>query len=113
MQIERQPANRMTLEAFADKHDLTMEIVERTRTDLHHSFDFGANRFYANFKNTETKEGACLCGTHGNGGTEAQAMADYAKLISGKLLVVGAFTESRREIYVPELTAIDGGSEHG
>ena len=103
MKIERLAANRMTLEAFADQHGLVMEIAERTRTDLHPSFPYEPNRFYARFKDVDTKDSACLTGTHGNGGTETEAMTAYARQISGKLLVVDAFTPKRREIWAPEL----------
>jgi hypothetical protein len=114
MLIERLPVNRMLLQDFADKHGLIMEIGERTQTDLHPSIPFKSNRFYASFKDIETKQGACLCGTHGNGGTGEEAISDYANQISGKLLVRGAFTEDRQEFYAPELYyATDGGGEHG
>jgi len=103
VKIERAMVNRMSLEAFADKHDLTMELHERTRTDLHPSFGFAPNRFYAHFKNSDTKDGSVLCGTFGNGGTEYAALVEYATAISGKLLVIDAYKECRREIYVPEL----------
>ncbi len=103
MLIERIPVNRMLLQDFADQHGLVMEIGERTRTDLHPSIRFESNRFYASFKGVETKEGAFLCGTHGDGGTEEEAISDYAKHISGKLLVLGAFTEDRQKFYASEL----------
>lgn len=104
MKIERRPANQMSLEAFADKHELIMEIGERTRTDLHASIKFETNRFYAGFKDTEVKDSNVLCGKHGNGATEDEAMRDYAQEISGKLLVVCAWDkELRREIWTPEL----------
>ena len=88
----------MSLEEFADKHNLIMVVKERAR-------DFWPkSRFYAQFKNAEVKEGACLRGTYGNGETELRAITAYASEISGHLLVVDAFTEKRLEIQVPELT---------
>jgi hypothetical protein len=106
MKIERKPANRMTLEAFADKHGLTMEIGERTRLDLHHSFKYEENRFYASFKDVDVLETHVIVGAHGNGGSEDAAMQDYAEKISGKLLVFKFSDKKRRkEFYAPELTA--------
>ena len=101
MQIERKPANRQTLEAFADQHGLTMEIVERTRTDLARCFDYSKMRFYAGFKGVDVSDGCMLIGSVGNGGTEDDALRDYARQISGKKLVIGAFTPERREIWAP------------
>lgn len=104
MKIERKPADRQTLEAFADQHGLTMEIAERTRTDLARCFDYSKMRFYAAFKGVDVSDGCMLSNSHGNGGTEDEALQDYARQISGKKLVLGAFTAERREIYAPEIT---------
>ena len=94
----------MKLSAFADQHGLKMKVVERTRTDLHPSFPYGPNRWLAHFDDVEVKDGSVLIGTHGNGATQAQAIKNYAREISGKCLVVNAFNrETRREIYAPEL----------
>lgn len=104
MKIEVGPANQMKLSGFAEKHELTMKLIERTRTDLHHSFPWPDNRWCAYFENAEVKDGRMLIGLHGNGATKRDAMKDYARQISGKLLVINAFsTEGRREVYVPEL----------
>lgn len=103
MKIERLAVNRMTLSDFADEHGLTMEIGERTKTDLHPSIRLDTNRFYASFKDIEVKGDHVLIGAHGNGATEDSAMADYAKQISGKCLVMYAYQKERREIWAPEL----------
>lgn len=84
---------KYTIEEFADEHGLEMEVHEREHF----------NDFYAHFKNCEIKEGSMLCGTAGYGPTPESAIEDYAKKISGKLLVIGAYTGERREYYVPNL----------
>lgn len=54
--LHEQP--RETLEEFADKHGLVMEVTERTR-DMR---DLGRPRYYARFQNSDTKEGHPLRG---------------------------------------------------
>jgi hypothetical protein len=103
MKVLRSAPNRMALEEFAEKHDLVLEIHERTRTELHPDFELESNRFYVCFKGVETKDGPILSSAHGNGATEGMAMQEYAAKISGKLLVVDSFTKKRREFYAPEL----------
>ena len=87
----------MTIQAFADKHGLVMEIHERERPS-------DANmRFWANFKLAEVREGCCLAGVLGNGATPKDAVREYATKISLKTLVIDAFHD-RKEIKVPRLT---------
>ena len=112
MLIDRKPANRQTLEAFADQNGLTMEVAERTRTDLARCFDYSKMRFYAAFKGVDVSEGCMLSNSHGNGGTEDDALRDYARQISGKKLVIGAFTVERREVWAPEITYTPTVGEH-
>lgn len=102
MKIVRGLVPVMTIEDFAEANRLTMEVRER-------KVPLGSpNRFYARFASSETKEYAgdgILSGTYGSGATEAEAIADYAKEISLKLLVLDAWKPTRREIEVPRLTA--------
>lgn len=84
---------KYTIEEFADEHGLEMEVHEREHF----------NDFYAHFKRGEIKEGSMLCGTSGSGPTPEAAIADYAKKIYGKLLVIGAWTPKRKEYHVPNL----------
>jgi hypothetical protein len=100
MNIERVLIPESTLDEFATTHGLTMEVVER---DTH--FVEPRLRFYAHFKGGEVKEGPILSGVFGNGHTEAEAIADYAKRISLKLLVFDAYWMKRREIRCPRFTA--------
>lgn len=99
MKIEIKRAERMTLQAFAEKHGLTMRVVERE------NHPDPMMRYYASFKGAETKDGRILCGEHGNGASPALAVVRYAKEISGKLLVIDADKKTRCEIRVPELTS--------
>ena len=89
---------RMTIEEFGEKHNLTMEIHERSSED-------SPTRFYAHFTHSDLSDGHFLVGTYGNGHTPQEAVRNYAKEISGKLLVIDAWgKENRREIVVPVLT---------
>jgi hypothetical protein len=98
MKIVKNLLERMTLEQFANKHELVMEIYERP-----HDITW-AEPFYANFVHAELAENGCLVGAYGNGYSPEDAIKDYAKRISGKRLVLNAFTnEKRKEILVPIL----------
>lgn len=96
MTVERIPD--ATLEQFAARHDLTLEVKER-RTALDSPM-----RFFASFKGTEVKGDRVLTGVYGDGNTPDAAAADYAKSISLTRIVVDAMTKNRREIDVPRLT---------
>lgn len=100
MKTELHTIEKTTIEKFADKHGLVMEVHERKRPlgDL--------ARFYAHFKGVEVKKQPCfLLGEFGNGSTPKNAIADYADKISGELLVVDAMAPDRREILVPQLVS--------
>ena len=66
-----------------------------------------SNRWTARFEHAEVKEGAGLTSEYGNATSPEGAIADYARRISGKLLVFNAFNKAdRREISAPvELTS--------
>lgn len=97
MKIERHFIAEMSIYKFGALNGLTMEVHER---DVEKD---SPARFYAHFKHAEVKDGSILCGTFGDGKTEREAILDYAKAISLKLLVVDAGTDERREIRVPRL----------
>ena len=88
----------MTLKEFADLHGLEMRVVER-------NLPVGdPDRFYAEFKSSEVKEGPVLVGTYGNGATPEEAIAAYKnELVVGTCLVIDAFKDTRKEIIVPRL----------
>lgn len=83
-----------------------MEVRERGADRLK-----GVKRYYAHFKDAEMKHNRAdrfLRGTIGNGHTEEEAITDYARAISEKVLVCGAMSDTeRREIDVPRIV---GGS---
>ena len=95
MEIERHKVHEMTIEEFAENNNLIMEVHERDDPKL--------PRCYAHFKLSDIKDGSCLIGKYGDGETEQEAIRNYAKEISGKLLVIGAFSSDRRNIQVPRL----------
>lgn len=83
-----------TLAEFAEANELVMSVVER-------SLPVGdPYRFYAKFDNTEVSEGAVLNSDYGNGATPEEAVADYARRISLRVLVVNAGRENRRTLNV-------------
>ena len=83
---------QLTIEEFAEEHDLTMRIVERAKWDE------------ASFVGAETKAGSCcLHSTWGKGTTPEAAIKDYATKISEKTIVLNAWFDNRKEIVVPRL----------
>ncbi len=74
------PPKPMTIQAFADEHDLTMEISERAYPDTPN------HRFWASFKGVEVVKGKFLAGEHGNGAKPEDAVVDYVHCISEKNL---------------------------
>lgn len=103
MKIVMHEKERCSLEAFADKHGLTMEIHERTPMDMGSRWTPNC-RYYASFEDCEVKDGSVLCGAFGDGATPDEAMAEYAARISGQRLVFNAMSRERREITAPLLT---------
>ena len=98
MKIDRYKVERMTLSEFAEKHDLTLEIRERSKKMCATT---NITPLYAMFKNTWVSDNGMLIGIHGNGHTEEQAMADYTLQISGRRLKVG-----EKYIWCPELDGV-------
>lgn len=88
---------RPSIEEFAEKYNLTMKVTERDLRVRHPQL------YYARFDGAEIKGDCILRSAYGNGHTPEEAIANYANEISGKLLVIGAFTDGRREIRVPVL----------
>lgn len=102
MKINRKLIERMSIEDFAERHNLIMEVHERNKRNM---IDFNVrDAFYASFEGAEVKEGACLASEYGDGSNEEEAIRNYAALISGKLLVFNAFGRDRHEIQVPYLS---------
>lgn len=91
----------MTIDEFADIHNLTMQITER-KVPYNSSM-----RYSAHFESTEVKEGCCLTGVYGNGNTIREAEINYAEKIELMMIVINAMTGKRREIDVPRLITRD------
>jgi hypothetical protein len=89
----------MTLEEFADKYGLTMEVGERSREWC--SDDEA--RFYACFADSYVLEDGALVVVTGNGSTPEAAIADYAVRIAGCRISVGETRADRRYIDVPNV----------
>jgi len=93
VKIERYPSlgssKPMTIEKFADKYNLIMEVHQRAPLN-----------FYAHFKDVQIVEEFILVGAFGDGKTEKSAIASYAARISGKVITVDG---CKTRIQVPTL----------
>jgi hypothetical protein len=99
MKIERNLIAKMSLNQFAEQHDLTMVLNERSPVE-HPTLP----RYWASFKGAEVVDGFCLASNFGSGYTEEEAFKEYAKTISGKTIVFNAYNRNDRyEIKVPLL----------
>lgn len=98
MKIELHDKPAITIEEFAEKHDLVMTVHCRNRPP-------GApDRYYAKFKDAEIGDGRFLSSAFGDGPTPEAAIQAYAEDIRCKKLVINAYQiEQRREIEVPWL----------
>ena len=103
MKLKLEEIPKMTIEEFADKHDLVMEVHERKRP-------IGSpDRYYAHFERCEVMQNGCLAGVYGNGATPEAAIADYATRLQLTRVAINAMSENRREIEVPRLVSNDKG----
>lgn len=87
----------MTLEDFANKHNLEMRVVEREKPESERY------RFYAHFHLVEESDGNMLRSTYANGATPEEAINNYGKVISLKKLIYDAMGKDRKAIYVPRI----------
>lgn len=86
---------------FEKTHDLELVVHERAKR----MSDFTGYQFYCKFNNAEISDGFCLAGKFGNGNTPDEAIKNYCLEIGGgQTLVVGAYSEQRKEIVVPYLS---------
>ena len=107
MEIKRILVPAMTLEEFADINGLVLKVKERSSETVSMVHVGENRRFYAMFEDSEIKEDCTLRGGFGDGATEEQAILNYAKEISEKMLVINAFdSDKRREIGVPRIIGI-------
>ncbi|GAF90278.1 unnamed protein product [marine sediment metagenome] len=96
MEIERKIVEEITIEEFAERHNLIMEIRDRGLKSEH-------PRYYASFKNSEIEGDGVLIGAYENGETEEEAIQGYAKRISEETLVINARKSDEQRIKVPIL----------
>lgn len=101
MQVVVHRVPESTLDEFAQKHGLVIVVTER-RMDRWQR-EHGLCRYVAMFQGAEVASGGLLRGEYGEGNTEEEAIRNYAEVISHERLIVGAFTDARREIDVPRL----------
>ena len=104
MEIKINTLPRYTIYEFGDRHNLEITINERERRFWWYG---EGERFYASFDHSEIKiDGGMLKWEYGNGKTPNDAINNYARVISGKVLVVNAHCPERPliEISVPELS---------
>ena len=109
MRIERNLITESTLEIFAEQHGLVLTVTER-RINLRecqpsHAPN-GLHRFYCAFRNVDIGRHGVLESTYGNGHTEAEAIADYARQISERHLVIDAGEPTRREVDAPRFVSV-------
>jgi hypothetical protein len=102
--IERELVKESTLEDFANKHGLVMEVRERSGRYVSNP----STRFYAHFKRCEVKDGCMLGSISGNGPTEEAAIADYGRRISEQHLVFNAYGSDRVDLVAPRIVVAKG-----
>ena len=96
MKIERISSKpRITIEQFAEEHDLVMVVQEPVSPGCP-GLD---GCFSAHFKGVEVALGGFLYSIYGHHVTESDAINEYAKRISGKIIRLA----SGKRINVPEL----------
>lgn len=86
----------MNIEEYCDALNLELRIIRYPNQN---------NRYSAAFEDCEIKEDAAdsfLTSTYGDGGTPGSAICDYLNKIRGKVLVVGAGSDKRRQYVVPK-----------
>jgi hypothetical protein len=91
MRVERTLLDNCNLGEFADRHGLVMRVTGVP------------NSLHASFQCCEVGGDGLLRSVYGIGPTEDHAFRDYAQKISGKLLVINAYKDTRREILAPVL----------
>jgi hypothetical protein len=85
--------NGVNLFTFLDILNLDLELHRHANED---------GRWITWIKHSEIKEGGALIGTYGDGKTPEQAIEDYVQRIKGKLIVINATSDLRKEFKVPD-----------
>lgn len=95
MKIEKHLILESTIQEFADKNNLIMEVHERNK--------IGYDRYYVHFKHCEIEDGNVLIAAFGNGSTQEEAISNYACRISLQNIVIDSSSKNSRKILVPRL----------
>jgi len=101
MEIDLHAIEESTIEDFAEKHGLRMQVYERSNR----SFPNPLPKYFAYFYGAEISDGAILNSIFGDGNTPEEAIANYADQISEKVLTFDAWLSTRYQIFVPRLVA--------
>lgn len=96
MRIERKLVPVEDFAEWVERHDLTIELMERGKDRL----PFVA-RFYAYIKGAEIKEGGFLRSDFASGGDEEEAIKGLPTLYSETTIVFDAYKPTRRELVCP------------
>lgn len=99
MKIVHKLVPTSTIEDFADQHNLTMVVTERSSEQATKN-----TKYFAHFEDCEVMRNNILVGSYGDGATPEDAIAAYAIEISEQQIAIGARTPARRNIQVPRLT---------
>lgn len=83
----------VNLFAFLDTIDCDLELRRYANQ---------SGRWLAQIEHAELKEGCTLSGNYGTGKNPEQAIEDYVQQIKGKLLVINAASDRRKEFKVPD-----------
>ena len=66
------------------------------------------DRWSASIKRCEISDDGFLIGRFGNGHNPDDAINDYIKKIRGKVIVINALSENRKEFHVPDTITLIG-----
>lgn len=106
IEIHDPTRNQSSITDFADKNKLVMEVHYRLPEDYHgvwHEYQ----KYYAFFRDTDIKQRSGSVAMFGNGNTPEEAITEYAKAISQRILIIRR-NGAQIEVQVPTLTVPDG-----
>lgn len=83
----------MTINELGDLMQADLIIIRYANQD---------NRWMCRFEHSETKDGVALVGTFANGENPGESIMNYIEEIKGKILVIDAMGEKRREFSIPD-----------
>jgi hypothetical protein len=110
MEIKYNKIETITIDEFADRHGLVLEVNEREPLYIKMPHIGENGRFYAYFGNIEISDGRFLTSAFGNGSTIREAIEDYAYQLSHTTVKNG---NTGGYIDVPHLTLKRGCSYEG